>query len=57
MKVEETDEIIASRDAIAPMRGVDFMECASKRRESIPVDDIEGNLNARIDMIRSTATS
>jgi hypothetical protein len=38
---------------ISPLRGVNVVEFASERRESVPVDDIKGMLDARIDLRRS----
>jgi hypothetical protein len=51
--MEETDEIVSSRELISPLCRVNAVEFACERRESVPIDDIKGILDARVDLRNS----
>jgi hypothetical protein len=52
--MEETDEIVSSGELISPLCRVSVVDSACERRESVPIDDIKGILDAGIYQRKST---
>jgi hypothetical protein len=51
--MEETDEVVSSGELISPLCRVNIVEFACERRESFPIDDIKGILDAGVDLRES----